>query len=108
MSDPNNPNNPNNLNKNVLKNTLLDELDNKQKTPNNQKITQKFKERLDSHPSRQELENFIKKVNDDFYLHNYGSPDVAGWNSFDILKSKTIESADPNKFMDDSIYVQHN
>ena len=39
MSDPNNPNNPN---KNVLKNTLLDELDNKQKTPNNQKITQKF------------------------------------------------------------------
>ena len=106
MSDPNNPNK--NVLKNVIKNTLLDELDNKQKTPNNQKITQKFKERLDAHPSRQDLEDFIKKVNDDFHLHNYGSPDVAGWNSFDILKSKTIESADPNKFMDDSIYVKHN
>ena len=127
MSDPNNPN------KNVIKNTLLDDtpstmlrmsteynrktsasapvllqLDNNQKTPNNQKITQKFKERLDAHPSRQELEDFIKKVNDDFHLHNYGSPDVAGWNSFDILKSKTIESADPNKFMDESIYMKHN
>ena len=106
MSDPNNPNK--NVLKNVIKNTLLDELDNKQKTPNNQKITQKFKERLEAHPSRQDLEDFIKKVNDDFHLHNYGSPDVAGWNSFDILKSKTIESADPNKFMDDSIYVQYN
>ena len=106
MSDPNNPNK--NVLKNVIKNTLLDELDNKQKTPNNQKITQKFKERLDAHPSRQDLEDFIKKVNDDFHLHNYGSPDVAGWNSFDILKSKTIESADPNKFMDESIYIKHN
>ena len=130
MSDLNNPNDPN---KNVIKNTLLDDtpstmlrmpteynrktsasasvllhLDNKQKTPNNQKITQKFKERLDAHPSRQELEDFIKKVNDDFHLNNYGSPDVTGWNSFDILKSKTIESTDPNKFMDESIYVQYN
>ena len=93
---------------------LIDELDKSFTVKNNQKIIQKFKERLDTHLTKEGIDKFIENISKEYNTTNCCSVNFNNWNSLEIIKSK-LPNNNPNDYIDGSNvnaltadYIYHN
>jgi hypothetical protein len=61
---------------------------------------QRNKEKVDTPPTKESIDTFIKNIVDDYNTNNCSSINFNGWNSLEIIKARLTDNNNPNEYID--------